>query len=165
MVVDPGMIYRGHSTPQKYLENLANSIASRLEYFRELESAQRLLNLPGESLVLQDDFLTMLERLDVCIDFLKTNVSRLSPSHALPDVVCDWIGPDSDLSPLPERITQRNYKDAEIYLIRFQQCLTRSMTLIKMYFFSVIKSLSNEVSERTGNKVSLPNDRYSPHHC
>ena len=33
-----------------------------------------MLNHPGESLVLQTDFLYMVERVDVCIDFLKNHV-------------------------------------------------------------------------------------------
>lgn len=34
-----------------------------------------MLNLPGEDLVLQEDFLNLLDRLDVCLDYLKANVS------------------------------------------------------------------------------------------
>lgn len=40
----------------------------------ELEHATRMLNHPGDSLVLQTDFLYMVERVDVCIDFLKAHV-------------------------------------------------------------------------------------------
>lgn len=34
-----------------------------------------MLNHPGDSLVLQSDFLNMVERVDICIDFLRTHVS------------------------------------------------------------------------------------------
>lgn len=51
------------------------AIDERLEYFQELEQATRMLNHPGESLVLQGDFLYMVERVDVCIDYLKAHVS------------------------------------------------------------------------------------------
>ena len=47
---------------------------ARLEYFQELDHATRMLNYPGESLVLQTDFLYMVERVDVCIDYLKAHV-------------------------------------------------------------------------------------------
>ena len=61
------------------------AISTTLEYFQELEHATRLLNHPGESLVLQTDFLYMVERVDICIEFLKshvtTNVLVLGPSH------------------------------------------------------------------------------------
>lgn len=56
---------------------LQDAIGQRLDYFQELEHATRMLNHPGDSLVLQTDFLYMVERVDVCIDFLKAHV-RLS---------------------------------------------------------------------------------------
>ncbi len=53
---------------------LQGVIGTTLEYFQELEHATHLLNHPGESLVLQTDFLYMVERVDVCIEFLKSHV-------------------------------------------------------------------------------------------
>ncbi|KAI0279908.1 Sec34-like family-domain-containing protein [Russula aff. rugulosa BPL654] len=97
------------------LVELQEAIGTSLEYFQELEHATRLLNHPGESLVLQTDFLYMVERVDICIEFLK--------SH-------------------------RNYKEAEVYLLRFQQCMTRAMTLIKMYFVGSLRALTQDVSRR-----------------
>ena len=65
---------------------LQEAIGTSLEYFQELEHATRLLNHPGESLVLQTDFLYMVERVDICIEFLKSHVSYnyyfiRSPAH------------------------------------------------------------------------------------
>jgi conserved oligomeric Golgi complex subunit 3 len=55
---------------------------------------------------------------------------------------------------IPSKLSaQRNFRDAEIYLIRFQQCLTRSLTLIKMYFIRTVTALGQEVSEKTLGKV------------
>ena len=62
---------------------LQGAIGTTLEYFLELEHATRLLNHPGESLVLQTDFLYMVERVDICIEFLKSHV-RSSFSVRLP---------------------------------------------------------------------------------
>jgi Sec34-like family len=56
------------------LLELTDDIGVRLEYFQELEHATRMLNHPGESLVLQTDFLYMVERVDICIDYLKAHV-------------------------------------------------------------------------------------------
>ena len=112
-----------HEYNQKHLVEVTEAIGARLEYFRELEHATRMLNLPGEALVLQDDFLNMLDRLDISLEYLKHN---------------------------------RDFHDAEIYLIRFQQCLTRAMTLIKMYFVSVIRKLSGEVADKMVGKVRPP---------
>lgn len=45
-------------------------------------------------------------------------------------------------------LLQRNYRDAEVYLIRFQQCLTRAMTLIRMHFLQTLNATHMEVSSR-----------------
>lgn len=47
-----------------------------------------------------------------------------------------------------------------MYIIRFQQCLTRAMTLIKMHFLQTLNTLNAEVSEklassRSGSSTSL----------
>jgi hypothetical protein len=62
-----------------------------------------MLNHPGESLVLQADFLDMVERVDVCIEFLRAHVSmerfqpasrslaeplRISPNTMKPKYTC-----------------------------------------------------------------------------
>ncbi|GLB40619.1 putative sec34-like family protein [Lyophyllum shimeji] len=105
------------------LLDLTDEIGARLDYFQELEHATRMLNHPGESLVLQTDFLYMVERVDVCIDYLKAH---------------------------------RNFREAEIYLFRYQQCMTRAMTLIKMYFVGSLRALSVDVSKRLSEKDVSP---------
>lgn len=65
---------------QDKLLDLTDEIDTRLEYFQELEHATRMLNHPGESLVLQTDFLYMVERVDICIEYLKAHV-RSFTSH------------------------------------------------------------------------------------
>ncbi|KAJ7187957.1 Sec34-like family-domain-containing protein [Mycena filopes] len=101
------------------LLEMTDEIGARLEYFQELEQATRMLNHPGESLVLQTDFLYMVERVDICIDYLKAH---------------------------------RHFREAEVYLLRFQQCMTRAMTLIRMYFVGSLKALSADVSKRISEK-------------
>ncbi|KIP09466.1 hypothetical protein PHLGIDRAFT_67633 [Phlebiopsis gigantea 11061_1 CR5-6] len=101
------------------LLEMTEAIGARLEYFQELEQATRMLNHPGESLVLQTDFLYMVERVDICIDYLKAH---------------------------------RHFREAEIYLLRFQQCLTRAMTLIKMFFVGSLRALVADISKRISEK-------------
>ncbi|KAH9949100.1 Sec34-like family-domain-containing protein [Amylocystis lapponica] len=101
------------------LLSTTEAIGEILEYFQELEHATRMLNSPGDSLVLQTDFLYMVERVDVCIDYLKAH---------------------------------RHFREAEIYLLRFQQCMTRAMTLIKMYFVGSLRALTVDVSRRMSEK-------------
>ncbi|KZT22200.1 Sec34-domain-containing protein [Neolentinus lepideus HHB14362 ss-1] len=101
------------------LLELTDAIGERLEYFQELEHATRMLNHPGESLVLQTDFLYMVERVDICIDYLRAH---------------------------------RHFKEAEVYLLRFQQCLTRAMTLIRMYFVGSLKALTSDITRRISSQ-------------
>ncbi|PPQ83679.1 hypothetical protein CVT24_001169, partial [Panaeolus cyanescens] len=101
------------------LLTLVEDIGEHLEYFQQLEHATRMLNHPGESLIFQTDFLYMVERVDICIDFLKNH---------------------------------RHYREADVYLLRFQQCMTRAMTLIRMNFVGSLRALSSEVSKRLADK-------------
>lgn len=64
---------------QDTLLELTDEVDARLEYFQELEHATRMLNHPGESLVLQTDFLYMVERVDICIEYLKAHVRIPAP--------------------------------------------------------------------------------------
>lgn len=104
---------------RNHLLEMSEAIGQRLEYFQELEHATRMLNSPGDSLVLQTDFLYMVERVDICIEYLKEH---------------------------------RHFREAEVYLLRFQQCMTRAMTLIKMYFVGSLKALTVDVTKRISEK-------------
>jgi hypothetical protein len=45
---------------------------------------------------------------------------------------------------------QRHYKESEVYLLRFQQCLTRAMTLVRMFFVGSLRALVQDVGRRLG---------------
>ncbi|KAI7847278.1 Sec34-like family-domain-containing protein [Circinella umbellata] len=47
------------------------------------------------------------------------------------------------------------YRDAELYLMRFRQCMTRGMTVVKMYLVTTIKSLGYEIYKQ----ISKPTDQ------
>ncbi|GAA99202.1 uncharacterized protein L969DRAFT_382343 [Mixia osmundae IAM 14324] len=104
---------------QKRLVQVTSAIGARLQYFKELESMQRLLNLPGETVVLQEGFVDTLRRGDVCLEFFKANA---------------------------------DFRDASIYLIRFQQCMTRALTLIKMYFVNTLRRIGQDAAEKAAGK-------------
>ena len=95
-----------------------------------------MLNSHKVDLVLQEDFLPMVKRLDECLGYLGGHVSRL---------------PDCELTRADH---QRDFKDAEVYLLRYQQCMTRSMTLIKIFFVNTVKALGQEVARRIADRVS-----------
>ncbi|KAJ7504805.1 Sec34-like family-domain-containing protein [Mycena galericulata] len=105
------------------LLEMTDEIGARLEYFQELDAATRMLNHPGESLVLQTDFLYMVERVDICIDYLRAH---------------------------------RHFRESDLYLLRFQQCLTRAMTLVRMYFVGSLRALAADVGKRVGEKTPSP---------
>ncbi|KAI0281074.1 hypothetical protein BC826DRAFT_1191286 [Russula brevipes] len=65
------------------LVELQGAIGTTLEYLQELERASRLLNRSGESLVLQTDFLYMVERADICIEFLDAHARAMFSCSAL----------------------------------------------------------------------------------
>ncbi|KAK6910494.1 hypothetical protein I203_104526 [Kwoniella mangroviensis CBS 8507] len=104
---------------QTHLLTHTSQLAHRLTFFTFLEVAQKMLNNPGNNLVLSPNFLPMVKRLDECLGYLGEH---------------------------------RDFKDAELYLIRYQQCMTRSMTLIKLYFVSVVKALGQEIAKRLSDK-------------
>lgn len=122
---------------QTHLLTHTSQLAHRLTFFTFLENAQRMLNSSAGDLVLSVDFLPMVKRLDECIGYLGEHVS-LSPV-----ILVHWA--DSDV--------QRDFSDAEVYLLRYQQCMTRSMTLIKIFFVNTIKATGQEVSRKLADRV------------
>jgi hypothetical protein len=50
---------------------------------------------------------------------------------------------------------QRHFAEAEIYLLRFQHCMTRAMTLIKMYVVGALKALTADIQRRMAEKVRI----------
>lgn len=137
------------SSLQNRLNQVTEAIYARLAYFQELERATRLLNHPGDDLVLQPDFLITVERIDICLEYLQHHVSPyFYPSYR---------------SALLNRHSQKNYLEADIYILRFQQCLTRAMTLIKIFFAASLRSLTLEIERQLGEKVLFVIlDRFDP---
>ncbi|KAF9585557.1 Golgi transport complex subunit 3 [Lunasporangiospora selenospora] len=97
---------------QNNLQTLADTMASKLSYFHQLEAVTRLFNAPGEDVCLQPEFTPMLAKLDECLEYVQQNPK---------------------------------YKDSELYQMRFRQCMTRGMTLIKMHMIAKLRALSVEV--------------------
>lgn len=62
---------------QTHLLTHTSQLAHRLTFFTFLESAQRMLNSPSHTLVLSDDFLPMVKRLEECLGYLGEHVSQL----------------------------------------------------------------------------------------
>ncbi|KAI7868135.1 Sec34-like family-domain-containing protein [Spinellus fusiger] len=106
---------------QNRLTSLADSLAERLAYFNHLEPIAKLFNSPGDDICLKPEFISMLQTLDECIDYMQQHTS---------------------------------YRDSELYLMRFRQCMTKGMTLIKMYVVSNIKSIGYEMYKQVATKTT-----------
>ncbi|TPX56813.1 hypothetical protein PhCBS80983_g04242 [Powellomyces hirtus] len=52
------------------------------------------------------------------------------------------------------------YRDAELYLMRFRQCMTRGLTLIKMHFVRTMRATLADVKEKIANRG--PKDPLTP---
>ncbi|GAA5814892.1 hypothetical protein MFLAVUS_008395 [Mucor flavus] len=104
---------------QDRLTRLAEGLSERLAYFNQLEPIAKLFNSPGDDICINPEFITMLNTLDECIQYMQ--------DHHM-------------------------YRDSELYLMRFRQCMTKGMTLIKMYVVSTIKSLGYEVYKQVNTK-------------
>lgn len=50
-------------------------------------------------------------------------------------------------------LEQRHYKEADIYLLHFKQCMTRAMTLVKMYTVGSLRALAQDDARRLGENV------------
>jgi len=92
----------------------------------------------------------MVERIDECLSYLKAHVRPSCYSFITPRSP-RFSRADS----LSFSVEQRDFRDAELYIIRYQQCQTRSMTLIKMYFLTQVKLLGQDVARRMADRVSL----------
>lgn len=63
---------------QRRLEDLADEVGTDLYYYVYLDTATRRLNAPGASRLVDDDeFGTMVDNIDSCIDFMNSHVSLL----------------------------------------------------------------------------------------
>ena len=90
---------------QQHLLTITMEIDDKLKYFKEFDHVSKMLNMPGEHIVLDTRFKPMLGKLDECLKFLH-NSSRI--------------------------------REGDLYLMRYRQAMTRSLTLIKLYFVDSI---------------------------
>jgi hypothetical protein len=63
-------------------------IVGHLEFFQQLDYATRMLNHPGESLIFQANFLDMVNRVDICIEFLKSHVRAFGVASKSFQLIC-----------------------------------------------------------------------------
>ncbi|KAJ3287812.1 Golgi transport complex subunit 3 [Borealophlyctis nickersoniae] len=94
--------------------------------------------------------------------------NELEPIMKLFSAPGDTVCLDEKFIPMLERLdeciafvsTHLRYKDAELYLMRFRQCMTRGMSLIKMHFVNTLRATLNDIKEKIANRD--PGDPLSP---
>ncbi|KAI8820860.1 Sec34-like family-domain-containing protein, partial [Fimicolochytrium jonesii] len=113
---------------QNSLSDMARHLAERLEYFNEIEPIAKFFAAPGDQVCLDDKFVPTLLRLDECLVFVQNHVR------------------------LDESLKGMQYRDAELYLMRFRQCMTRGLTLIKMHYVQTLRALMADIKEKIANR-------------
>ncbi|KAI9321150.1 Sec34-like family-domain-containing protein [Zopfochytrium polystomum] len=84
----------------------------------------------------------------------------LEPAVRLFSATGEGVCLDADFVPMLARLDDslafvqqnRGYKDAELYLMKFRQCMTRGLTLIKLYFASSMRSLFQDIKDKLANR-------------
>ncbi|CED84896.1 Subunit of cis-Golgi transport vesicle tethering complex-Sec34p [Phaffia rhodozyma] len=125
------------------------------ECFRFVEERSKSLQLACEELLEEQNRLLATSE---ALTFRLTYFSSLEPATRMLNSPGSHLVTNTDFLPTVDRMEEclaylkahRDYKDAELYILRYQQCLSRSMTLIKIYSISQFNSLGQDISKRIG---------------
>jgi Sec34-like family len=113
------------------------------QWLKPLTEAQTLLNLTAESIGAKLAYFSELEN----ISNLLLSPETLIDSPAFLDAL---VTLDKCLSFCDQNT---KFKDAGIYKMRYRQCMTRCMTLIKMHIVELIRRVSTELRDKLESKV------------
>src|SRR2546421_300989 len=56
---------------------------------------------------------------------------------------------------------QLRYRDSELYLMRFRQCMTRGLNLIKTHFIGIIKGLGIDIAKKSNQVIFFMDTWYN----
>ncbi|KAJ3006878.1 UNVERIFIED_CONTAM: Golgi transport complex subunit 3, partial [Siphonaria sp. JEL0065] len=124
------------------------------EYFSFVESRTEALKRECESLLKEQQSLELLSQ-DLQDRLIKFNV--LEPAVRLFNGTgVDGVVLDIEFVPMLARLddsltfvdAHKKYKDADLYRMKFRQCITRGLTLIKMYFVNTMRLLGDEINRQ-----------------
>ncbi|KAI9305796.1 Sec34-like family-domain-containing protein [Cunninghamella echinulata] len=165
-------IYRDHlsivSFYKEVCDEFLNDLQSTKKLFDDLrndygfvEKQTKSLQTTCEELLEEQHQLTQLA--DALTERLQY-FNQLEPIAKVFNAPGDDICLKPDFIPMLEKLDEcitymndhLNYRDSELYLMRFRQCLTRAMTLIKMYAISTIKTLGYETYKQIMSKNADP---------
>ncbi|KAL1927436.1 hypothetical protein VTP01DRAFT_3673 [Rhizomucor pusillus] len=140
------------------LEETSESFKTLHEKYSFVEERTRSLQNACEDLLKQQENLTALA------DAL---AERLKYFNELEPIAKAFNSPGEDICLMPQFIpmlekldaciqymqSHLQYRDAELYLMRLNQCLTRGMTLIKMHVVNAIRSLGYDIYKQSNAKT------------
>ncbi|CAO3632757.1 unnamed protein product [Cunninghamella echinulata] len=165
-------IYRDHLSIVSFYKEVCDEFLNDLQSTRKLfddlgndygfvEKQTKSLQTTCEELLEEQHQLTQLA--DALTERLQY-FNQLEPIAKVFNAPGDDICLKPDFIPMLEKLDEcitymndhLNYRDSELYLMRFRQCLTRAMTLIKMYAISTIKTLGYETYKQIMSKNADP---------
>lgn len=161
-------VYRNHLSMVEYYRQACDDFLEDLkvtcELFDDLEKDYSFVDLRTRSL--QTACETLLEEEDRLTRLADGLAERLAYFNQLEPIAKLFNSPGDDiclneefipmLTKLDECIQymqdHHEYRDSELYLMRFRQCMTKGITLIKMYVVSTLKNLGYEVYKQVNTK-------------
>ncbi|KAJ3312446.1 Golgi transport complex subunit 3 [Blyttiomyces sp. JEL0837] len=143
------------------VEASASLLESQTAHYNFVSSRTSSLQGACEELLAEQTRLAKL-REDIGDRLRKFDV--LEPAVKLFSSSGDTVCLEADFIPMLARLddclefVQENirYRDAELYLMKFRQCMTRGLTLIKILFVNSIRALHSEIKEKITDRQ--PND-------
>ncbi|KAH9957167.1 Sec34-like family-domain-containing protein [Lactifluus volemus] len=133
------------------IDQVDTAVASMLDKRKSVEDGGKCLQNASQKLLAKQDQLVELQTaIGMTLEYLLSVTGARDAAAQSPWRVAR--SPDR----MVERVDicieflkpHRNYKEAEVYLLRFQQCMTCAMTFIKMYFVGSLRALTQDVSRR-----------------
>ncbi|KAI8090069.1 Sec34-like family-domain-containing protein [Gilbertella persicaria] len=161
-------VYRNHVLIVEMYQKACDDFLTDLEATRQLfhESEKDYAFVDSRTRSVQTACETLLEEQDRLTQLADGLASRLAYFNQLEPIAKLFNSPGDDiclnsefipmLGKLDECIEymqqHRDYRDSELYLMRFRQCMTRGITLIKMYVVSTIKTLGYDAYKQVNAK-------------
>nr|KAJ3422367.1 Golgi transport complex subunit 3 [Polyrhizophydium stewartii] len=141
--------------------NEADALLDELERnYNFVEDKTKGLQIACETLLdEQTHLITVAEELASKLAYF----NELEPITKLLSAPGEAIVLDDRFGPMLQKLDQclafvykhPHYKDAELYRMRYRQCMTRSMTLIKMHFVDSIRALHGDIREKLAGRLTL----------
>ncbi|KAJ3323590.1 Golgi transport complex subunit 3 [Boothiomyces sp. JEL0866] len=133
---------------QAHLVTVTETITQKLSFFSEFDHISHILNTPGETLVKEPGFITMLQKLDSCLDFVSSNTTNepLPPNLQLSLFYSKFVTFASKTKHLVAEIEKRCEGHPE-YFYLLKDCLNAftniRKSLLSPYISEAIKQMQD----------------------